>query len=363
MECVDSMTAPLIDVIVPLHRTDRAIDDAVASAQSSVQGIATRVLVVLHNLDVDEAERVRLGASARVLLCDDGVASPSGPRNIGLDAASAPFVFFLDSDDRLAPDCLRRLHDAAEATGADVVLPSLWVGHRYVGTPLVWSRRCRVLDVVNHDLFMRSHVPALLRRQVLDSSGVRYPDGIRTAEDLVVMAHLYAIATTSVALDAVYIVLDDAVGRTSTAPLRPDEQLAAMRLVLDSPWVDRLDVQERDLLVRRILSVNIAGAWRTLAEPVRSRAQAEHVAVRDLALARSPGARALLSVRDLVSLRFDSHPGRVARVLLRRPFGLVPVSLKGAISPHAPMVREARSSLVRHRPRRVDRSILDRPGT
>lgn len=347
------MTEPVIDVIVPVHRTDRAVDVAVASAQSSVQGIATRVLVVLHNLDLDEAARVRLEESATVLRCDDGVASPSGPRNTGLGAASAPFVFFLDSDDRLAPRCLRRLHDAAEATATDVVLPSLWVSRRYVGTPLVWSRRARVLDIVDHDLFMRSHVPALIRRRVLTSSGIRYPDGIRTSEDLVVMAHLYAIAPTSVALDAVYLVLDDAVERASTAPLPPNERFAAVRLLLEAPWVDRLDVRQRDLLVRRILSVNVAGAWRDASEPARSRSREEHVTARDRAFGRSPGAQALLSVRDLVSLRFDDDPGWVARVLMTRPFGLVPVSLKVAMTRHAPMVREGRSWLVRHRRRRV----------
>lgn len=350
------MTEPVIDVIVPVHRADRAVDAAVASAQSSVQGIATRVLVVLHNLGPEEAARVHLDSTTTVLRCDDGVASPSGPRNAGLEAASAPFVFFLDSDDRLAPGCLRGLHDAAEATGADVVLPSIRVGRRYVGTPLVWSRRPRILDIVDHDLFMRSHVPALLRRGVLDSSGIRYPEGIRTGEDFVVMAHLYAVATTSLALDSVYIVLDDAVERASTAPLPPEERLAAMRLLLGSPWVDRLDVRQRDLLVRRSLSVNIGGAWRNAVEPARSGAREEYVAVRDLALERSPGARALLSVRDLVSLRFDDHPGWAARALLKRPLGLVPVTFRGGTSRQAPVVREVRSWLVRHRRRRAGRS-------
>lgn len=352
------MTKPVVDVIVPLHRTDRAVDAAVASAQSSVQGIATRVLVVLHNLGPEETARVHLEAPATVLRCDDGVASPSGPRNTGLQAASAPFVFFLDSDDRLAPGCLRRLHDAAEATGADVVLPSIRVGRRYVGTPLVWSRCPRVLDIVAHDLFMRSHVPALLRHRVLESSGIRYPDGIRTGEDFVVMSHLYAIATTSLALDAVYIMLDDAAERASTAPLPPDERVAGMRLLLDSPWVDRLDVPQRDLLVRRILSVNLGAAWRSAVEPLSSDAREEHIAVRDLAFAKSPDARALLSMRDLVSLRFDRNPGWVARAQMKRPFGLVPVTLKGATSRQAPMVREVRSWFVRHRRRRVERPAM-----
>jgi len=344
-------TDPTVDVIVPLHTTDRAVDVAVSSAQAAHQGIATRVLVVLHDIAPADRSKIQIESPAVVLHCDDGLRSPSGPRNVGLDAATAPFVFFLDSDDRLAKNCLGLLHEVAAKTDADVVLPSLRIGARYVGTPLAWSRRPRRLEVVNHDLFLRSHVPALLRRTMLERTGVRYPLGIRTGEDFAVMARLLAFEPAALALDAVYEVLDDAADRASS-PLPAHEQLAALRMVLSAGWMDALPEDARELLVRRILSVGVAGAWRRAEASAVDRSSEEHAAVRDAALERCPSAHRLLSVRDRVSLRFSEEPGRIERLLRSAPLGLVPSSFRGA-GPRGPLVREARSWVVRHRRRRI----------
>lgn len=48
----------------------------------------------------------------------------SWARNRGLDRATGEAVFFVDADDTVKPDFLRRLADALESTGADFVLSS-----------------------------------------------------------------------------------------------------------------------------------------------------------------------------------------------------------------------------------------------
>jgi len=346
------VSEPLVDVVVPLHRRDRDISTAVRSAHPDLQGVATRVTVVLHDLEADRALRDRIGPDARVLECRDGIPSPSGPRNVGLAAATAPFVFFLDSDDSLAPACLARLHEVARDTSADVVLPSIRRDGRYVGTPLVVSRRARILDPAAHQLFLRSHVPALLRRSALDDAGIRYPGGIRSGEDFVVMSRLFATARAALAFDAVYEVHDSGDARASVSPLPPGEQLAAVRLVLGSPWVSALPDDRTTALVRRILAVNLASGWRTKRGLGQEPAADEHREVRELARATGPRAEGLLSVRDRVSLRFELAPGLASRLLQSRPFGLIPSSWRGLASGRGPFVTELRSFLVRHRRRR-----------
>lgn len=343
-----------VDVVIPLHRADRAIEAAVASAQTELQGIPTQVSVVLHNLTLEEPLRTRLASRATVLHCHDGIYSPSGPRNVGLDAAMAPFVFFLDSDDELAPQCLRRLHDVAELTGADVVLPSIRSGSTYVGTPLVARRHPELLDVVRHHLFLRSHVPALLRRSMLVSTGIRYPAGIRTGEDFALMSELFARVPTGMAFDAVYDVLGTGADRASTAALPAEEQLAGVRHVLTSRWVDELPHLQRQALARRILAVNLAGGWRMknrLRHELDDRQREEHLRVRSMAEQLSPDASAYLSVRDRTTLAFDPEPTWIRQLLMAKPFGLVPSSWAGALSRRSPLVHEARSWVVRHRRR------------
>lgn len=345
------MSGPLVDVVIPLHRADRKVETAVGSAQRQVQGIETRVSVVLHNLGMDETLRQRVEPGARVLTCDDGVPSPSGPRNVGLDAATAPFVFFLDSDDALSPLCLRRLHEVACAKNADIVLPSIRRGRSYVGSPLVASRRVKLLDPVRHYLFLRSHVPALLRRSTMIDSGIRYPDGIRVSEDFAVMAQLFATGRTAMAFDAVYDVLDNGDQRASTVPISASEQLAALRLILGSRWIDELTYDQRRALVRRILAVNLASGWRWTRSFGLTASGSEYAAIRDTAIEKSAGAVEFLSVRDRVTLHFQSRPRLVERMLGAKPFGLVPSTWRAVFSLRSPLVFEFRSWLVRHRRR------------
>ena len=47
---------------------------------------------------------------------------PGRPRNIGTQHAQGEFVQFVDQDDRLSPDALRRLVELGQRTHADIVL-------------------------------------------------------------------------------------------------------------------------------------------------------------------------------------------------------------------------------------------------
>ena len=347
------MTGHLVDVVIPVHRVDRALGAAVASAQSVLQGVPTRVLVVLHNLKSPGAMISELAPTVAVLRCDDGIPSPSGPRNTGLAAATAPFVFFLDSDDVLAPGCLGRLHEVAVETGADVVLPSILGPGGYLGTPLVLSRAPRTLDVVRHGLFERSHSFALIRRRCLDELGLRFPEGIRTGQDLVLMARLYTDASTAIARDAVYVLKDHGGERVSTSSHGRSDQLAAVAHILSSDWIEGLPEDQRDALVRRILSVNLANGWRRKRGLGHRPSAADHASMRDLALQHSRRALQWMSVRDRVTLRFSESPTRVERMLLSPFFGLVPSTLIGALSRSGPLPTKALSWLVARRRRRT----------
>lgn len=46
--------------------------------------------------------------------------SLSVPRNVALDNASGKYLFFLDADNELTPDCIREIVSVMEETGADI---------------------------------------------------------------------------------------------------------------------------------------------------------------------------------------------------------------------------------------------------
>src|SRR5690606_35261388 len=112
------------------------------------------------------------------------------------------------------------------------------------------------------DLFSRSHCFGLIRRNLLTREGLRFPDGIRTGQDLVFMSQLYSVAKVASVLDAVYELREHGGERVTTTRLPQADHLAAVREIMDSEWVVTLDTPVRDALMRRIVSTNLASGWR-----------------------------------------------------------------------------------------------------
>ena len=106
---------------------------------------------------------------------------PSRPRNVGTDLARAPYVLYVDHDDKLYPDALRRLAEYADETGADVVSAkeqqtrSVWWGTMpfrsgNVANAVPGGDIHQLMPMIPHKLY---------RRAFLAEHGIRFPEGKR----------------------------------------------------------------------------------------------------------------------------------------------------------------------------------------
>ncbi|WP_040165453.1 glycosyltransferase family 2 protein [Microbacterium gorillae] len=267
-----------VDLCIAAHDDARPIRRAVESVLDHTSA-RVRVSVVAHNIDP-----ARIAASigdladhpaVRVLSLQDGIRSPAGPFNAGLDAAEAEFTAVMGSDDSLAPGAIDAWLARARREDADVVIARLrHAAGGFIATPPVRPLRTRSLDPVRDRLSYRSAPLGLVRRRRFGD--VRFAEGVAVGEDVsYVTALWFSGARLSYAHgDPAYLVHDDAVERTtlSTRPVRAE--LAFITHLLASPTVIALPAAARTAIAVKLLRVHVFGvivnrpdaAWWTVDE-------------------------------------------------------------------------------------------------
>ncbi|MDX2537284.1 glycosyltransferase family 2 protein [Streptomyces scabiei] len=203
--------------IVVIGYDDAAhVADAVRSALA--QGPAVREVIAVDDCSADGSGELleRLAETEprlRTLRRRTNSGGCGTPRNDGLDAAAAPYVMFLDSDDVLPPGAVDALlgaaleHDAPVASGLCVrrELPS---GRETPWQPELYARRMLVPHPAQrarlaHDTLC---VNKLYRTAFLRDHAIRFPEGRFPYEDFVFGARVLA-AAPRIALvpDRVYV--------------------------------------------------------------------------------------------------------------------------------------------------------------
>ncbi|WAU79331.1 glycosyltransferase family A protein [Streptomyces sp. Qhu-G9] len=192
------------------------VTEAVRSALA--QGASVREVIAVDDCSADGSadllDRLALDEPRlRVVRRKVNSGGCGSPRNDGIDATTAPYVMFLDSDDVLPPGAVDALLDAAAGRGAEVAaglcvrreLPSgrevPWQPELYARTALVTvpSRRTRLV----HDTLC---VNKLYRTAFLREHGIRFPEGRFPYEDFVFTARVLAAGPRMALIpDRVYV--------------------------------------------------------------------------------------------------------------------------------------------------------------
>ncbi|MFF9088119.1 glycosyltransferase [Streptomyces sp. NPDC014991] len=208
--------APQAAVVV-IGYDDRAhVADAVRSALAQGPAVAEVIAVDDGSTDGSAGLLTRLAdrePRLRVLRREVNSGGCGSPRNAGIDAATAPYVMFLDSDDVLPPGAVDALLTAAVGAHAEVASglcvrreqPSgreqpwqafLYPAHRVLARPAQLPR-------LVHDTLC---VNKLYRTGFLRDHGIRFPEGRFRYEDFVFTARVLAASPRVVLVpDRVYV--------------------------------------------------------------------------------------------------------------------------------------------------------------
>ena len=178
-------STPRISVVIAAYRPGNGFDRVMTSldAQTLPQDEFETIVVDDGSPD-DTFERLTALAASRPNMRVERIENsgwPSRPRNVATELARGDYVFFMDHDDSLYPDALRRMAEYAEETDADLLSPKesktsdAWWGLRIlvdgnVPNALVDGGIERLLPMVPHKLY---------RRSFLKEHGIRFPEGRR----------------------------------------------------------------------------------------------------------------------------------------------------------------------------------------
>lgn len=271
-----TQTRATVDIVIAVHDTRRNIRRAVASVLADPDD-SIRVIVVCHNLpatrvaalidDLTSAHPTRL----RFDECNDGLSSPSGPFNHGIDISDAEYVGIMGSDDELDQDAVATWRRTAIRQDADAVIAKVVRGsmRTLVRSPPRRLGRSAPLDFVKDRLSYRSAPLGLIRRDYIQRTNLRLLEGARNGGDLPFVTRLWlrgkVVHSRGI---AAYIEHADAPVRVTAVAKPVREELEPIALLLASSICAGMTTREKDALVTKLVRRNVMDALRKRADGV-----------------------------------------------------------------------------------------------
>lgn len=296
---------PQVSVIVPVFNSVDYVRDAVQSVRDQTIDPGAVEILAVDDGSTDGSAEVLAELAAEdarmTVITQENSGTPGGGRNPAIGRARGEFLFFLDSDDRLTPDALRTMVQTAQDEGSDVVLGKLGSSDgRNVPTSM-FTRTVLDADLVEDKVFHTLGPTKLIRRELIERLGLRFPEDQKIGEDQPFMAAVYLSARkVSILADKVYYVIrhrEDGSNLTLTA--RTAESQLTMAVRLAEAIAEHTEPGElRDALLKRPFGWTMKRAldsrWTSLDRAEQSRLA--EVFRTDLAPLYTDGVRAVIEV-------------------------------------------------------------------
>ncbi|WP_335936909.1 glycosyltransferase family 2 protein [Streptomyces sp. PTD5-9] len=316
-----------VSVVIPVYNPGKYIDPCIESLlRQTLPAEEFEILFVNDGSTDDTPARLEKLAAEHPhfrLITIPNSGWPGKPRNVGVDEARGEYVQFVDQDDRLARDALRRLYEMGRRNGSDIVIGKVASDFRGVPHGVFRKNRekCTLRDAPLYDS-LTPH--KMFRTAFLRENGIAYPEGRRRLEDQLYMMRAYFPAkAVSILGDytCYYYSRRDDGKNAGSARIVPSQYYGNLREVLDVVMANTEPGAFRDLLLRRFHRVEMLSR---LSEPAVLKYQPDFFremvdAIRPLALdfmgdGVHDGLGPLLRVRSAL-LRADDREGllRIAR--------------------------------------------------
>jgi glycosyltransferase involved in cell wall biosynthesis len=185
--------APGVTVVLPVYNAGEGLVRCLKTLESQDLAHESFEVVAVDDGSTDRsAQRLESYAASHPnvrVFHQDASGGPGGPRNVGTDHARGEFVFYLDADDGLVDDALRRMLTFAREHASDlVVVGRVTVEDDRVVYPL--APEPPLIDAPLRTVFTSLTPHKLIRRELIVKHGIRFREGRVTWEDGIFLAEL-----------------------------------------------------------------------------------------------------------------------------------------------------------------------------
>nr|WP_238341613.1 glycosyltransferase [Actinopolymorpha rutila] len=183
-----------VSVVVPVYNPGTDIDRCIESLLGQTLSPDEFEVVFVDDGSTDEtpARLDKLAeehSNVRVIHIPNS-GWPGKPRNVGVDTARGEYIQYVDQDDYMAPDALRRLYELGSRNGADIVIGKVVSNWR--GVPIsVWKTTRHKVTIRDFPLWDSLTPHKMFRKTFLEEQNIRFPEGKRRLEDQLYMIQAY----------------------------------------------------------------------------------------------------------------------------------------------------------------------------
>lgn len=188
----------LISVVIPIYNIEQYLDRCLKSVMEQTYQSLQILLIddgsTDHSLLLCQNWQKK---DPRVEVYHKTNGGVSSARNLGIEKATGEWLIFIDGDDWIEPDMLRKMHDCAVENDADAAICSFVLDYGEKKEPALVFEGEEALQVISGKQAAESLVNRqtqynvdnspcnkLVRRKIIEKHSLSFPVGRRMAEDM-----------------------------------------------------------------------------------------------------------------------------------------------------------------------------------
>jgi len=260
-----------ISIVIPAYNAESTIQRALDSVFCQDYPKDRMEVIVVDDCSSDRTYEIaqanceRYPNQLRVLKTDKQSGTPARPRNMGLEASKGYFVFFLDADDWLGSEAVRRMISRALNWDSDVLLVKLiGEGGREVPKSMFLGSQPKS-DLEDSKVMWTLAPLKLFKRSVVQD--IKFPENCMPEDISFVLRAYVAARVVSVAADYDYYHVEAETGEQNASVTTwsdVDSNLVAYQDIFSFLKTSYPNAKGNDALMRRLFGRDICRTIRAI---------------------------------------------------------------------------------------------------